>query len=115
EFIAGESFYLLFYFYKNGAAERFSQKNLMQQPSGGSIIAAVTSDFHRGHVALQFEELFRSIQFRGLVMVEIRGQGDRYYMIEANPRFWGPSQLFVDAGVNLFEAFMFDYGLLNSK
>ncbi len=34
------------------------------------------------------------------------------YMIEANPRFWGPSQLFVDAEKNFFEAFLHDYGVL---
>jgi hypothetical protein len=33
-------------------------------------------------------------------------------MIEANPRFWGPSQLFVDSGMNLFEAFLHDYGFI---
>jgi hypothetical protein len=31
-------------------------------------------------------------------------------MIEANPRLWGPSQLFVDSGVPLFEGFLCDNG-----
>ena len=35
-------------------------------------------------------------------------------MIEANPRFWGPSQLFVDAGINFFEVFLNDYGIIES-
>ena len=35
-------------------------------------------------------------------------------MIEANPRFWGPSQLFVDAGFNLFESFLFDYNIIET-
>ena len=34
-------------------------------------------------------------------------------MIEANPRFWGPSQLFVDAGMNFYEAFLHDYGFID--
>ncbi len=45
-------------------------------------------------------------------MIEVRQQGDQYYMIEANPRFWGPSQLFVDAGVNFFDALLYDQGVV---
>lgn len=30
-------------------------------------------------------------------------------MIEANPRLWGPSQLFVDANYNFFYAFLNDF------
>ena len=45
-------------------------------------------------------------------MVEIKKQINVNYMIEANPRFWGPSQLFVDARMNFFEAFLHDFGFL---
>jgi hypothetical protein len=48
-------------------------------------------------------------------MVEVKEYKGRYYMIESNPRFWGPSQLFVDAKVNFFEAFLFENGLLDKK
>ena len=48
-------------------------------------------------------------------MVEVKHLSNKNYMIEANPRFWGPSQLFVDAGINLFEAFLVDNGLLNKR
>jgi hypothetical protein len=85
---------------------------LIQQPEGKSIVAAVSSDLHDSTEALKYEKLFKSINFHGLVMVEVRGVDNDFYMIEANPRFWGPSQLFVDAGMNLFEAFLNDYDVL---
>jgi hypothetical protein len=48
-------------------------------------------------------------------MIEVIADKNCHYMIEANPRFWGPSQLFVDAGVNLFDFFLHDFGLIDSK
>ena len=43
-----------------------------------------------------------------VVMIEIRINKENYYMIEANPRFWGPSQLFVDFHMTrLFCAWLF--------
>jgi hypothetical protein len=47
-------------------------------------------------------------------MVELKTNKDKNYMIEANPRFWGPSQLFVDADMNFFEAFLHDYGFIDN-
>ncbi len=46
-------------------------------------------------------------------MIEVRKRNGIYYMIEANPRMWGPSQLFVDAGFNFFEVFLYDWQLIN--
>ena len=113
EFIDGRSFYLLYYFSRNGNIYKFSQENLIQQPGGKSIIAAMSSDFHYTQESEKYEKLFKSIKFFGLVMVEVRQKNDKNYMIEANPRFWGPSQLFVDAGINLFEVFLYYVGMLN--
>ena len=49
-------------------------------------------------------------------MIEVRQQGDDYYMIEANPRFWGPSQFFVDnMEQDLFDAFLDDQEFKNLK
>jgi hypothetical protein len=45
-------------------------------------------------------------------MIEVRLHNQKYYMIEANPRFWGPSQLFVDSGMNFFEQFLYDYSVI---
>lgn len=113
EFVSGKSFYLLYYFYKNGTFTKFSQENIIQQPEGKSIVTAISSDFHLSKESKKYETLFKNMKFHGLVMVEIKQDGKNNYMIEANPRFWGPSQLFVDSNVNLFEAFLFDYGIIN--
>lgn len=115
EFIGGKSLYLLYYFSPNGDVYKFSQENHMQQSGGKSIVAAISSDFHHSEESFRYEAMFKSIGFSGLVMVEVRQQGDRNYMIEANPRFWGPSQLFVDAGMNFFEAFLYDLGMIMEK
>lgn len=116
EFVEGRSIYLLYYFHRNGEVYRFSQENLVQQPNGGSIICAIGSDFHLGQISQRFETMLIELGFHGLIMIEIKYQGeDRYQMIEANPRFWGPSQLFVDAEKNFFETLLSDYGLLDKK
>lgn len=115
EYLEGDSYYLLYYFYQNGKAVKFSQKNIAQQPEGKSIVAAVPSRLHLTPIAEQYEELFRNLHYRGFVMVELRKQNEKYYMIEANPRFWGPSQLFVDANVNLFLSFLEDYNIIQTQ
>lgn len=113
EFVQGPSYYLLYYFYRNGRVEKFSQVNLVQQPRGKSIIAARTSSIHQKEIFNIYESMFKDLGFYGLVMVEVKGNETRSpLMIEANPRFWGPSQLFVDAGVNLFEHLLNDFGFL---
>jgi len=113
KYIGGESKYLLYYFHRDGSIFKFSQKNLIQQPNGKSMVAAISSNFHLSDESKKYETLFKKIKFFGFVMVEVKG--DENYMIEANPRFWGPSQLFVDSKVNLFEAFLHDYGLIYKK
>ena len=111
EFVHGKSFYLLYYFHRNGNLFKFSQKNIAQQPEGKSIVSAVSSNFHHSGESFKYEQLFKTLKFFGLVMVEVKQDGGKYCMIEANPRFWGPSQLFVDAGMNFFEAFLHDFGV----
>lgn len=115
KFIGGNSYYLLYYFYKDGDIVKFSQINRIQQPEGKSIIGAESSNFHLTEESKKYEKMFKRIGFFGLVMVEVKRLKNKNYMIEANPRFWGPSQLFIDARINLFEAFLFDTGLINEK
>ena len=106
EYINGESYYLLFYYARNGSVYKFSQVNYAQQPNGKSILAAGCSDLHLNKsIISSYEKLFQELGFHGLVMIELRKNRDRFYMIEANPRFWGPSQLFCNAGYNFFEFF----------
>ncbi|MBS4174154.1 hypothetical protein [Bacillus sp. FJAT-49736] len=114
EFIRGKSIYLLYYFHRDGTIYKFSQENLMQQPKGKSMLAAVSSNFHNSLESEKFERLFKDLNYFGLVMVEMKQYEEKNYMIEANPRFWGPSQFFVDAGINFFETFLHDFGILET-
>ena len=112
EFIEGRSIYLLFYFGKNGFYRVYSQENFIQQSNGRSIIAARSSSFHESQEIKPFVTLFQKLGFHGLVMVEVRYQEGKSYMIEANPRIWGPSQLINDAGMDLFALWTKDLGLI---
>lgn len=113
EYIKGKSFYLLYYIYKNGTIRKFSQQNLIQQPEGKSIVAAIPATLHLSELAKQYEYLLEKLKFRGLIMIEVKEYKDSFYMIEANPRFWGPSQLFIDSGINLYEDLLKDYNFIN--
>lgn len=115
KFIGGRSIYLLYFFSKDGSIFKTSQENFMQQPGGKSILAAKISNFHWSNESIRYEKLFKSINFFGLVMVEFKNYKNKNYMIEANPRFWGPSQLFVDSNQNLFEAFLLDLSLIKKN
>jgi len=112
QYVTGASYYLLYYFDKQGRVFKFSQENLLQQPNGKSIVAASTSTVHTEPISLLYETMLRSVGFRGIIMIELKKQAQTYYMIEANPRFWGPSQLFLHANMNFFEAFLWDYGFI---
>jgi len=114
EYIAGKSLYLLYYVHRSGKIYSFSQKNIAQQSGGKSIVAAVSSTFHCSDESKKYKNLFRDLDFYGLVMIEVKQRKKVNYMIEANPRLWGPSQLFVDSGVNLFLALLHDFKVLSS-
>lgn len=115
EFLEGRSLYLLYYFYKDGMFMKFSQENFIQQSHGRSILAAKSAAYHMSEHSIPYENLFQTIGYTGLVMIEVKETKNSVYMIEANPRFWGPSQLFVDAEINFFEALLYDYGLLLTR
>ena len=111
EYVGGQSYYLLYYFARNGEVLSYSQKNMIQQPGGKSVIAAVSSNIHKQPISSQYIRLFSGMGYFGLVMVEVKLDQGEYFMIEANPRFWGPSQLFVDAGCPFFESYLSDFGV----
>lgn len=111
EYITGDSYYLLYYFSKRNKVYMFSQINYSQQLNGKSILVAESSNIHKEKIAQDYIRIFHKLNYFGLVMVEVRKNANGYYMIEANPRFWGPSQLFVDAGVPFFEEMLKDYDI----
>lgn len=112
QFVYGRSLYLLAYIGRDRGDILFSQENLMQQARGKSVILARASEFHRTPVAQRYVSMLHHLGFFGLVMIEVRldeAEG-RYFMIEANPRLWGPLQFSVDNDVDLFGAMLRDYG-----
>jgi predicted ATP-grasp superfamily ATP-dependent carboligase len=110
EFVQGSSHYLLFYVSKCGNHVVFSQQNLIQQSHGGSIVAARASVLHQTPIADAYLQFLIHIGFYGLIMIELRSMEGRHVMIEANPRLWGPSQLFVDLNVPIFTRFVEELG-----
>ncbi len=112
EYVEGRSIYLLAYIGRNKAEDRlYSQENLMQQAGGGSILLAAHCDFHHQNLAQRYVSMLRKYGFHGLIMVELRynPSKEKYYMIEANPRLWGPMQFCVDNRIDLFGSMMRDY------
>lgn len=114
EYIYGESYYLLYYFSKNNYIVKYSQKNLAQQPNGKSILMAEGASIHNIEISEKYENLLKRVNYQGFIMIELRKHKDAFYMIEANPRLWGPSQFIVDSDIPIFEAFLYDYGFLET-
>jgi len=112
QYVDGESIYLLFYVTKNGDYSVYSQKNYIQQPNGGSILLAKSTKHYKESISSKVADLFVKIGFSGLVMVEFRRTLNDWIMIEANPRLWGPSQLILDSGMDLFDMFLYDNDLI---
>lgn len=97
EYLQGESLYLLFYVPRRGGkAFAWSQRNLLQQPDGKSMLWAEPADLHRSALAASLIQLVRDAGFWGLGMIEVIRTADRDVFIEMNPRIWGPIQLVVD-------------------
>lgn len=110
EFIRGESLYLLFYLPRDGTPEfKWSQRNLLQQPDGKSMLMAEPADFHNSRSAALMLDVLRKIGFWGLGMIEVIRTADRRdVFIEMNPRIWGPMQFCLDQHQPLVHAFVGD-------
>lgn len=109
QYIQGPSFYLQYYFHSSRKVDRFSMRNLVQQPAGKSIVAAEPSTLHLDSISDDFTHLLQEMNFKGLIMIEVMLENNRYYMIEANPRMWGPAQLMLNTGVNLYVSLINDF------
>lgn len=110
QYLYGSSYYLLYYINKNGDAISYSQRNFIQQENGASIVLAKSSSIHEMPISKKYINMLKDNKFYGLIMIELRKSENEFYMIEANPRLWGPSQLFVDSKVPIFENFLHDMG-----
>ncbi len=58
EYIDGVSYYLLYYFHRNGRVYKYSQKNIVQQPDGKSMVAAVSAKYHLNGESNQVRKTF---------------------------------------------------------
>lgn len=114
EFIEGQSIYLLYYFSTTGEYSVFSQENFIQQHGGLSMIAAESSRHYQDSISKDYAQIFLEKGFNGFVMIELKGQPNKYAMIEANPRIWGPFQLLLDSGTDLIHRFAKDFRLIQS-
>lgn len=107
EFVHGKSLYLFLYIPRDGSGEyTWSQRNLMQQPNGKSMLFAEPAMFHRSISAARIVSGLREAGFWGLGMIEIIQAGDRDVFIEMNPRIWGPVQFCIDQRQPLLQAFI---------
>jgi hypothetical protein len=107
EYVRGESLYLLMYVPSvGGSAFTWSQRNLLQQPEGKSMLLAEPSDFHSSETATRLVDAIRGAGFRGLGMVEMIRSAHREVFIEMNPRIWGPVQFCLDQRQPLLQAFI---------
>lgn len=107
EYVRGDSLYLLFYLSRTGRHDfLWSQRNLLQQPDGKSMLLADRSNFHRSEVAERIVRALRDADFHGIGMVEIIRTPGRDVFIEMNPRIWGPVQFCLDQRQPLVQAFI---------
>ncbi len=107
-YVGGKSYYLLFNFLRDGGYRLLVQRNGAQQPGGRSMLFAWPAQFPAAKLVGRYVEMFSKLGFVGLVMVEVKEQAGRYFMIEANPRLWGPLQMVVDVDPTFFEAYLCD-------
>ena len=61
ELVKGQSYYLLFHIARDGAVTRFSQRNLLQQPDGKSILLARSAGLHETPVADRYAGLLKKL------------------------------------------------------
>jgi predicted ATP-grasp superfamily ATP-dependent carboligase len=107
EFVRGQSLYLLAHVSRDPARTLvWSQRNLLQQPQGKSMLLAEPCVLHEAPIAKRLIEVLVGAQFVGLGMVELIQDGSRFVFIEMNPRIWGPIQFCLDQDQPLLQAFI---------
>ncbi|WP_310233749.1 hypothetical protein [Luteimonas terrae] len=103
-YLDGASYYYLAHFGRDGAATFAYQRNLLQQANGKSIIAAELCGCPDVSTRERLTALFQGLGYHGYAMIETMELEGLHYLIEVNPRFWGPWSLADRAGF-LPEAF----------
>lgn len=98
-YIDGQSYYLLVFMDKTQVNVLW-QKNCLQQADGKSIIAADICACPDKKFELSAIEMLTQSGFTGFLMIEMMREKGVSYLIEANPRLWGPFQLAINNGFN---------------
>lgn len=98
-YLDGNSYYYLAYFPRDGEPLVRYQRNLLQQPNGKSVIAAQLCSCPDEKTRDALIGALRSVGFFGFIMIEVMELNGVFYLIEANPRFWGPFELALKAGL----------------
>lgn len=112
EWVDGQSYYLCGYISRSGNYKYFWQENLIQQPSGKSIVFA-RSVQNPGVLLDSFWDGLIKFGYHGPIMMElIKDSRGTFKYIEINPRFWGPLQLTLDACDDILKLFLSDTGTL---
>lgn len=107
EFVDGDNYGIFLLMTDSGLHSQYAHKVIHQEPNGKSVVKACPADIPEDLIST-LSNLLATIGFSGVCMFEmIRGQDGKYYMIESNPRFWGPLQLCVDNGVH-FPQYLYD-------
>lgn len=107
EYVQGESRYLFVYISHDSLQVlTWSQRNLLQQPCGKSMLFAAPDNLHEEPVAQRIIERLHAVKFTGLGMIELIQDGSRTIFIEMNPRVWGPLQFCLDQQQPLLQAFI---------
>ncbi|WP_437884226.1 hypothetical protein [Pseudomonas sp. LRF_L74] len=96
-YIDGQSFYYL-YFRNSGGIAALYQRNLAQQAAGKSIVAAELVECPDSDTDRRLRAMLEETDYCGFIMFEVMRSAGRDYLIEANPRLWGPMQLALENG-----------------
>ncbi|MGC3983326.1 MAG: hypothetical protein QM777_00590 [Pseudorhodoferax sp.] len=100
-FVQGASHYYLMFFDRTGRCASLFQENMAQQPGGKSILAAQSCDCPSPEFLERLTRCIGSTGFFGFCMVEAITVQGRSYLIELNPRLWGPLSLATRAGFRI--------------
>lgn len=96
-YVDGQSLYYLYFRNGKGIAALY-QRNVAQQAAGKSIVAAELIECPDADTDRRLRGLLEACDYRGFIMFEVMRCAGRDYLIEANPRLWGPMQLAFENG-----------------
>jgi predicted ATP-grasp superfamily ATP-dependent carboligase len=100
-YLDGASHYYLFFFDGKGRHAALFQQNLAQQPNGKSIVAAQSCACPDPAFLEKIQACIASTGFSGFCMVEAMTVAGTSYLIELNPRLWGPMELALRCGFRI--------------